>query len=832
MVIAQGEKMKSRRLRRRSVNMHMKPIAAAVATAIGVLPVTVIAQQLGAESGTREELIVTATRRDETIQDVPINIAAFGGRDLEQKRITNLATFARQVPGLMVVDQGPRGGNIMTARGMNADSLNGSEFLNNSSGDTVATYIGDIPLYLDLKLYDMDRMEVLLGPQGTLYGAGTLAGAVRYIPNKPDTQSFGAEAHGQAYGMDQSDDTGFEGDMWVNIPLVQDKLAFRGVFGYLDDPGYIDYNYLVIEPGVSNPQPDFSDPDDVSANLRRVSDVNDQQTTTARLALLWNITDNLESLLTYTYQKQESGGRSVTHTAAFGDDVLGVPGAGADKYTSAHRYVEPNDRENQLVTLEFNWDLGFAHLVSATGYSEYEETGQRDQTDLLLNFEYGYEAFPSFAAFTREDAEESRFNQEFRLVSQGDGRLNWIGGIFYNDYDTDALSQEFTPGIPAFFGQIRPDNLEYIQITDDDLEETAVFGEIGYQITDRWQVTGGARWFEYENNVTIGVDLPLLNGTEDETCLNPNDTIFDPDCFQPNKVEHDDVIFKFNTSFDFTDELMAFVTISEGYRIGGVNSFPECSSVPPPAGQNVCLTQPELLIDPDTTLNYELGMHSTWLDNAILFNASVYYIDWDKIQTQSISQFGGLPITVNGSKAVSKGVELLGSWRINESWYVGGSYAYNQTELTEDAPGLAGSDSTGTPVDALDGDRLPGYPEHMGSLDVDYFHNLGSRLNLDVQYQMTVNSDILTRVGMRNNGESLPGFAVHNLSLALSGERWTATLYSQNITNKYARTGTRQDASYIRKVPDDPAGFDLRRYFHNVMRPRTIGLDLRWQFGD
>lgn len=820
--------MNSRDPKSQPVAIHMKPVAAAVAIAVGAVPTVVVAQDARAPSAMLEEIVVTATRRTEGVQDIPINIAAFSGQVLEHKRITALATFSRQVPGLMVVDQGPRGGDIMTARGMNADSLNGSEFLDNSSGDSVGMYIGDIPVYVDLKLYDMERIEVLLGPQGTLYGSGTLAGAVRYIPRKPDTEAFAAEIHAQAYSMDESDDAGFQGDFWVNVPIVADKLAFRGVFGYLDDPGFIDYNYLVINPGVSNPQPDFSNPADVSANLFSVEDVNDQQTTTARLALLWNITDNLETVLSYTYQNQESGGRTVTHQAAFGDSVVGTPGAGADEYTSAHRYVEPNERENQTVGLELNWDFGWANFTSATGYGEYTENGQRDQTDLLLNFEYGYEGFASFAAFTREYSEEYRFNQEFRLVSQGDSRLNWIGGVFYNNYDIDATSQEFTPGIPAFFGIVRPDNLEYYQITDDDLEEMAVFGEIGYQITDRWQVTVGARWFDYENNVRIGVDLPLLNGTTDETCLDPNDSIYDPTCYQSNTVEHDDVIGKFNTSFDFTETVMGYLTISEGYRIGGVNSFPECSSVPPPAQQNVCLTPDELLIDPDETLNYELGLRTTWLDGQLIFNGSIYLIEWEEIQTQSISQFGGLPITVNGSKAESTGLETLLGWQINEQWYIGATYAYNETELTQDAPGLAASDSTGTPVDAFDGDRLPGYPEHMASLDINWNRDIRAGLNMDVLYQLTSQSDVYTRVGLRNNGEELPGFTVHNLSFGVSGESWTATLYAKNMSNKFARTATRQDASFIRPV----GGFDMRRYFHNVLRPRTIGVDIRWKFGD
>ena len=204
--------MNSRDPKSQPVAIHMKPVAAAVAIAVGAVPTVVVAQDARAPSAMLEEIVVTATRRTEGVQDIPINIAAFSGQVLEHKRITDLATFSRQVPGLMVVDQGPRGDDIMTARGMNADSLNGSEFLDNSSGDSVGMYIGDIPVYVDLKLYDMERIEVLLGPQGTLYGSGTLAGAVRYIPRKPDTEAFAAEIHAQAYSMDESDDAGFQGD--------------------------------------------------------------------------------------------------------------------------------------------------------------------------------------------------------------------------------------------------------------------------------------------------------------------------------------------------------------------------------------------------------------------------------------------------------------------------------------------------------------------------------------------------------------------------------------------------------------------------------------------
>src|SRR5690606_32648821 len=180
------------------------------------------------------------------------------------------------------------------------------------------------------------------------------------------------------------------------------KLAFRAALAYLDDPGFIDYSYVVREPGVSNPQPDFGNPADVAANLRRVEDADWQQTGSGRLALLWEASESVWATFNYYFQDQEVGGRTVNHRHAFG----------TGPYESAHRVLEPNDRENQLLSVEVVADLGFAELTSATGVSDYDQTGQRDQTDLLLDFGFGYETFPTFTAFTRENLTEKRLNQE------------------------------------------------------------------------------------------------------------------------------------------------------------------------------------------------------------------------------------------------------------------------------------------------------------------------------------------------------------------------------------------------------------------------------------
>lgn len=533
----------------------------------------------------------------EAVQDIPINITALSADMIERERLTNLADVSRRVPGMTVVDQGARGGDILTVRGLNVDSLNASEFLANSGGDTVATYVGEIPLYIDLKLNDMERVEVLIGPQGTLYGAGTLGGAVCFIPRKPDSEAFGMEVRGELYDLSESSDQGLEGGLTINVPLIANTLALRASVDVVDDPGFIDYNFLVREPGVSLPQPDFSDPEAVNRNLR-------------------------------------------------------------------------------------------------------------------------------------------------------------------------------------------------------------------------WQVTLGGRYFEYENDVATGFDLPLLN----TVFFGAPPDLIDP-AVQANSVDDDGTLFKFNTSYHFTDDIMAFFTVSEGYRIGGVNSVPECPDPLPPGVQNVCALPDEVLIEPDKTVNYELGLHSQFGDS-VLFNASLFYIDWDDIQVADVTANGGLPILTNGNSARSQGIEMAGQWLLSERLSLMGSYAYTDAELAQDAPGLVDG------VDAFDGDRLAGTPVHQGSLALNYAVPLANGSELEFDWSMTATGDVLTKVGERNNGETLPGYALHNVSATWFMNEWTVTLYADNVFDKYAETSVRQDASFIRDV----SGVDLRRYYKNVNRPRQTGLRVVYRF--
>jgi outer membrane receptor protein involved in Fe transport len=792
--------------------LRPRPIQLAIAVAFGGAQAwPVLAQEAETPSPVQlDEVTITATRRASGVQEVPLNIAAVTGDEIERQGITELSDLAHVVPGLYVVDQGGRDANLVVVRGLNVSALAASEGVTNDFGGVVAQYLGDIPLYIDLRPLDVDRVEVLLGPQGTLYGAGTLGGAIRYIPVRPQFGQRTLELTGGANVMSHSDDVGSEAQLVGNLSLGG-RTALRAAVGYFDEPGFIDYDYLVREPGVSNPEPDFNDPAAVAANLRSEKDANTQETITGHVGVRHSFADVVDANLTYHYQDQKAGARTVNHAQSFdtGD------------YVSGHRFLEPNDRENQLVALEVDAKLGFATLTSATGFSRYDEVGQRDQTDLLLDFEYGYEDFPSFSAFTRETAKEDRFNQEIRLVSTTEGPLNWIAGLFYNRFEQDATSSEFVPGIPEFFGIDRPDNLEYFQATFDTFEEKAVFGEVGYDLTTRWTMTVGGRWFEFDDDQRVGFALPLIDGSAPDE-VNP--------VFDSVQVSDNDSVFKFNTSYEFNPDLLGYFTLSEGYRTGGSNAVPACAD-PLPPGQNVCALPNERIITPDKTLNHEIGLHSRWLGGRLTVNGAIYYIKWEDIQVAGTTVNGAIPITVNAAEAATQGIELGTRALLGEHWRLTANYSYTKAELTADAPGIIGGG------DAFDGDRLPGSPEHHGNFALSYLRPLPNGWLLDTTYGVYAQGDVYTKAGLRENGEALGGFALHNAAVTVSSRGWKARLYANNLLDKYAETGVRSDPSFIRTIEGDADGdgtadhsFRLRRYYKSVIEPMQIGVSFTYAF--
>lgn len=764
------------------------------------------APSASAENAVRlDNVTVTASRRNAGVQDLPLNITAVTGAEIARQGLNDAADLVQLTPGLFLADAGGRDGSLVVARGLNVDQLGPS---GNGNGGSVATYVGDIPLYLDLKLLDINRVEVLLGPQGTLYGAGSLGGAIRYLPNRPSTSKKFVSIKQDTFGINYSSGLGSKTVLTGNLPLAS-QLAVRGSVGYFHTPGYTDANFLVREAGKSDPEPEFGNPAAVSANLKSKKDADSENTLAGQLGFLYRINEALDANLNYFYQNQSVGNRSINQR-----DSLGT-----GKYENGFRFLEPNERRNQLLSLEVNWDLPFAKLTSATGYSRYTELGHRDQTDLLLDFEYGYEDFPAFAAFTTETVNEKRLSQELRLVSNGSGKLNWIVGGFYNQRDTHATSAEYTPGYANFIGADRPDDLEYFQLNEESFTESALFGELGYKLTPAWQATVGARVFKFKDDALSAFALPLTgdSGSSGVT-LTP----------QSNQISASDAIFKFNTSYQFNKDLLGYLTVSEGYRTGGINSVPPCVE-PLPPGQNVCALPNEVLIKPDKTLNNELGLHSSWLGGRLFINGDVYYIDWKDVQVAGVTVNGDIPITVNGARAKSYGAELSVQGLISQHWRINANISLNQAELSKAAPGIVRGN------DAFKGDRLPGSPQQQGTLLVAYTRSLPNGWLGTADYGVRAVSDVLTKVGERDNGESLPGYVVHKLAVSVSDKQWAARLYANNLFNRYVETSVRNDRSYIRAIDtmadtDNGDGFKLRSYYKTTLEPLRVGLDLRYDF--
>lgn len=838
-----------RSLRRAS---HTSIVASLCVAPAWLTSTSAFAQDADAGSASDEniaEVIVSSTRREMQVQDVPISITAVGGKAAESLGLENLDELATIVPGLSMVDSGPWGNSTIIMRGVNADSITGTGN-DTEGGGTVGVYLGETPLYADFKMLDINRVEALMGPQGTLYGAGTLAGAVRFVPNRPDLNEYDASVHSRLYGVSSDFDLGNQEDIVVNIPLVDGTLALRGAFGYYDDPGFVDYPYIVRSPGRSNPQPDFSNPAEVAANLVRRENLNYEDTISSRLSMLWAPGEAFEGLLTWAHQKTETGGRQINS----------VDSIGSGRYEAGMRYAEPSSREADLLSLELTGNFGFAQLVSATSYTEQKIKTIRDQTDLLLYLSdsggYGYEDFPEFIAYTTGDTDREQFTQELRLVSSGDGPLNWIVGGFYNKLESDSSGIEYVPGLPDFFGIDRPDEMEYYSVTNLKQEEKAVYGEIGYRITDAWQVTVGGRYYDYTVDQKNGTDLPLFNADPYE--ISPR--------FRSGTTGDSGSLFKFNTSYEFTDEIMMFATVSEGYRLGGFNPVAPCV-LPLSGSQNVCALPHEQQYLPDKTLNKEIGIRAQLFDRRLAINAAIYHIDWEDVQVAGITENGAVGITSNGAEAVSQGVEFSMQASLPMDFSIMLNYTYTNAELTKDVKGLVDdrytliredsaadyyeawgdrylaacdpSQSTynSTPVgvcpgDGRDGDRLPGSAEHKGSIYLGWTRYFAGDYTLKANYGISAQGDVFTKVGNRASGEALAGYATHSFNIGIEKGNWMVSLFGENIYNKYAETAVTNDSSFVYTAEgSDGTAFAVRRYNKTIIRPQVFGVDFRMKFG-
>ncbi len=823
-----------------------------------------------AESQKIEEVFVTASRREENLQNVPINVSAITDTQIQNLRLDDIVKIAQYTPGLHSVEAGPRNPTpSLIGRGLNTTSVSSS-----SGASTFAIYYGDVPYYVDVHPADIERVEVLLGPQGTLYGAGTLAGAVRYIPKYADPSEFSFEVRGNTYSYSEGNDLGGDIGFSANVPIAPDVLAARISVDRTADPGFIDNNFIVREPGISDPEPDFSNREQVRENLRQVEDNNGERQDSLRFNLRFQASERVTVDAWYLNQQTFAEGGQLTHREAFN----------TDDYESAYRYEEPVEFEDESISFNVNADLSVADLSIIASNVDSKLQGQFDQTDFLLNLGYGYEFFPNFSGNATPDTESDSDIRELRLVSKHPGPVSWVYGVFYQETRSESVTREFTPNYDDFLVDIgvglqtRPDSLEYIAASNTNLLETATYTEVGIDITPWLNITAGYRNYTFEVDNISTFDLPLSRtvfGGDD-----PDSILLEFDENQREDGKFDGDLFKLNISSQIAQNHLLYFTFSQGYRVGGANNEPLCTEEDLESEEQVvCALPNEKIVKPDLIDNYEIGYKFNLFDNRIRTNIAAYYIDWTDIQVGSNTVNGGSPITVNGGEAYSSGLELSSQISLS-NWDLQLTYAFTEAELTKEAPNIIAADSTlssdqlnsgefDSTIIVDEGARLPGSAKHRGSINLTYHRSLTRDLDLSVNYGIVFTTDVANVLGGSSNaiferieqrtinedtgeetltvteadidfgGEEIDGYSIHHLAATFASDHWRVQAYIDNLWDKHYVTGTAGTRRFLSSETGNGVTFPQgspnpdhtdRTYAEFVGTPRTIGLRVEYNF--
>lgn len=806
-------------------------IASAVSTALllSLSSTQAFAAEEDEVKGKMERIEVTANRRTQNIQEVPYNISAVSGEDLENANIIDASEMMRGIAGITVVDRGYRNSGTfggVVIRGVNVDGGGNGDVVS-SSVATVATYVDDTPIFANFLLTDVEMVEVLRGPQGTLYGSGSMAGTVRYRMNKPDTDDFYGSA---TLGFGQTEGSnGFNmyGNFMINVPL-SDRLAFRGSLSTINNDGIIDYTN-VYKLDENNYAPVATD-GDIATGAPVFTSVEDADTvdiTNFRGSLLFKATDDLTFQLSYQQQSDEIGGRRQVTRGTHWTNGTGNGSANRIEkqygdYENGAIQLEPSDRDVDLTSLEITWDLGFATLTSSSSLYNNEGNSISDNTGFYAKqgwFQDLYYGSPRPMAQAKRGYTDEAFVQEIRLVSnKRKNNIDWIVGAYYMDQDTAATQDSYMPGYIEWgnaaqpvswwndlggFGMVYTDN-DFHYVRKQNFIDKALFGELTYHFSDDLRATFGFRTFqnEFVNDTVLSLPIWPFLGAEPHFETNDSDTLF-----------------KGNISYDINDDTMIYSTISEGYRRGGANAVP----LDGPLAERPEWQQ----YNSDSAINYELGVKGYLDGGAHSYTASIFKIDWSDPQLNTASTWGFFTVA-NGDSAVTQGLELeLQGYLSDELHYVLG-YAYIQAELSADflVPSSVGATDP-TRIQAEDGAKLPASPEHTMSVAIDYTQTLENGM-----YWVSTASAYYQSSSVNNLGDGIlqadiDGFSILNVGTSLIADDWSITLYAKNIFNEDGVTGLLTEAYMGTEPAQNFYGNSSKDY---ISQPRTIGMAFRYLF--
>ena len=754
-----------------------------------------------------EEIIVTATRREENILDVPYNITAVSGESIAVAQMLDTPELLRSVSGVSMVDRGPRNAAVVNSiriRGLNVDSAALGDYAL-SSVATVSTYVGDTPLYANFLLKDIERVEVLRGPQGTLYGSGSLGGTVRYVLIQPELGEFRGQVGASLSKVDGSDSEGWAGDLMLNVP-VGETLALRFNLSRADYPGITDYVnlYVLDSDGIPVAPNGILDP---AAEYRSRKDADWFEVWYGRASARWQPTDAVDVTLNYFFQQDDVGGRRQPTPGADGY------GRRYKEYENGSIQLEPSSREVDLTSLEVDVDLGFATLTSSTAYYDHSGDSTSENTGFyaqagFLSFYYNY---PRPMASALRAYQDKGFTQELRLVSQGSGPLGYVAGLWYQDQDLRATQDSFLRGFkrwwdalvpPAAEGAVTGDQ-DFIYRRDESFTDFAAYGELTWHATDRLSLTGGLRYFDNESRNDTLIDLPVYAAFSSLT-----EATF--------KSSENDVLFKANAAYDFADDDLLYATVSQGYRRGGSNAVP---TVPPPEG-NYYEDPRWQVYESDTVTNYEVGLKG--ILGGVRYDVALFYVDWQDPQFNTATPNWGFFVVSNGESAKSSGLELQLAGNFTDRLTYSFGYTYTDAELTDDFISPLGT------LIQEDGTRLPGAPEHLFNAALDYRMPVGTGFELITHLSTYYQSETRNALGSSPLFDvTMDSFQIWDAAVTLAAKSWSAVLWAKNLTNERGVTGVFTE-EYMGTAP--AVGYYGNGAKDLISLPRTYGLTLTYNF--
>lgn len=783
------------------------------------------------------EIVVTAQRRKQDIQAVPYNITAVSSESLTTAGATSANDLSRVVAGLGGVNEGgvSRGNqNQFSLRGLRTEGAT-SPLRATPNVASVSTYFGDTPVFFPLLMKDLERVEVLRGPQGTLYGSGAQGGAIRFIPNRPSFDKINGQVNASTGITEHAGALNASADGAINLPL-SDNLAIRLSGAYERTAGFIDgVDQLVLDAnGVPVPRVPGNP---ASGSLVGPVDTNTNNTEQwmARAALRYAPTEWLDMELAYLRQRASADDAQQTNPYYLGgtEDFSGglYPDGGfttrpGGKYASTSFVRRPVDNKLDLYSATATIDFGFASLTSATSYYDAHSTAVDDITSGYVTPNFNilplyYLGYPRFTAPTKADTKQKGFIQEVRLVSSDISPFSYVLGAYYEKlrYKTDLLQK--SPGIYDFANFLGTQGLNpqlrdllFTERHDDKTSDKAVFGELTFRPRPAWQITGGFRFFKDSFSTDFvqtlpwsgfgdGVSEPVSEGTTRAS--------------SGQKVSSH--VFKLNTSYDFNQDTKLYATYSRGFRRGGSNGLPT-------TGPFASLPQ-YILYQPDFADNYEVGIKGRAIGRRLRYSLSAYWIDLKDFQFNSFTP-SFLRVTFNGGQARSKGLELETQYRATDRLELTLSYTFTDAKVVKgaaiyDLPGLAAF--TGAPpvlaISIPEGASLPGVSRHAINGAADYKLPLNGDssllLHADASYRSAQNS---TLDATTSNFFRIPEMFIGNVRMVYdSGKSWTLSAFVNNVNNEIGYTG-------------GTGGNNVSRIFYSriVGRPRTYGVATGWHF--